>query len=390
MSRHSLSFLVCVGLLSLVPVVFAQPSSPSQPASSLVQVLYIIEGNTIVTYDVDPQTLTPRQAGTLRVNNAGMFYTLVPSPNGHFLYFIAYDAQLNKHLWVFATDANGAPIAPATEEIQMNYLYWLALAPANNFAYLVFDFPTKYYLNNFYVNRYLIDSATGSLSQPVVEAKYRLPNGAGGSEACWVNIDGFNASATKMYDDVNCSFHGGAGDTYYERTFDPQTGALGPDQQIYSWSNTYGGAEYVQFVGSHMFDFVLPNDYQQGIDSVNIDPIVPNTKPVLQCTAQMLEACGYATGVAHPSGQYVFMRISQDSAQIDKVELGAKKIVDTGNYIPSGFGQFSPDGTLVYSYNYSTSSLQVYGFDVSTSAVTAGGSIGLPSGVVAYYAAQRQ
>jgi hypothetical protein len=111
-------------------------------------------------------------------------------------------------------------------------------------------------------------------------------------------------------------------------------------------------------VGDLMFDFVNPNNYRQGINSVNsvnIYPRKPNTtKPLLQCTASMLQACGYAGGFAHPSGKYIFMEISQDTTQIDKVELGAKKIVDTSHYIPYRFfGVFSPDGTIAYAdYSY--------------------------------------
>ncbi len=127
-----------------------------------------------------------------------------------------------------------------------------------------------------------------------------------------------------------------------ERTVDLTTGALGSDVEVYSWQNGNQGSEYVQFVAGRMFDFVTPNPYQPGAESVNIYPVVPSTStPLLSCTAQMLEACGYASGVAHPSGKYVFMAISQDSTQIDKVEISQKKIVDTSNYIPVELSAFT-------------------------------------------------
>jgi hypothetical protein len=143
-----------------------------------------------------------------------------------------------------------------------------------------------------------------------------------------------------------------------------------------------------------MFDFVNPNSYQQGINSVSIYPLKPNTsKPLLQCTASMLQACGYAGGVAHPSSKYIFMEISQDTTQIDRVELGAKKIVDTSHYIPYRFyGVFSPDGTVAYSfYSYSSTFyyVEIYGFDVATSNVTPGGSIYIPSAFDPFFVAQR-
>ena len=107
----------------------------------------------------------------------------------------------------------------------------------------------------------------------------------------------------------------------------------------------------------------------------------------------MLQACGYAGGVAHPSGKYIFMEISQDTTQIDKVEQGAKKIVDTSHYIPYRFyGVFSLDGTVTYSfysYSYTFYYVEIYGFDVATSNVTPGGSIYIPSAFDPFFVAQR-
>jgi hypothetical protein len=104
----------------------------------------------------------------------------------------------------------------------------------------------------------------------------------------------------------------------------------------------------------------------------------------------MLEACGNATGVAHPSGKYVFMQISPDTTQIERVELGQHKIVDTGNYFPYQLGRLSPDGSLLYGYRYQSPGyiLQIYGFNQSTSAVTQGGQIYAPD-YGPYVAAER-
>jgi hypothetical protein len=82
----------------------------------------------------------------------------------------------------------------------------------------------------------------------------------------------------------------------------------------------------------------------------NVYPLVANTtKALIQCTAQMLEACGYAFyDFVHPSGKYLFLRIAQDVFQIARIELSAKKIVDTGNYVPYRVRTLSPDGSLIY------------------------------------------
>jgi len=154
------------------------------------------------------------------------------------------------------------------------------------------------------------------------------------------------------------------------------------------WSNGYEG---VHFVHNLMFDFVTPNNFQQGIDYVNIDPVKPNAKPLVHCTANMLEACGNTGGFVHPSGKYLFMQISQDTTQIDRVELGQHKIVDTGNYIPYAFGRFSPDGSLVYAILSQSSGylIEIYGFNATSSAVRPGGAIYVPSGFDSYFVAER-
>jgi hypothetical protein len=234
------------------------------------------------------------------------------------------------------------------------------------------------------LKRYTVDSNTGKMTQPHIEAQYQLPNGAGGSEYCGLIVLGFNKSGDTLYDEISCGYHGGSSATYYERSVNLQTGALGPDAQIYSWNNATEGGELVQFVGNLMFDFVTPNNYQPGVSSVDIYPAKPNTSTKLvHCTATMLQACGYASwGTTHPSGNYVFMAISQDTTQIDKVELSQKKIVDTGSYIPYRFSQFSPDGTMAYGrldMSDGSSYVEIYRFNVATAEVTQGGIIYMPT-----------
>jgi len=363
-------------------------------SSSAVQVVYVVDGSILTTYDIDPQTLYPTRVGTLTVPES-TYPIINPSADGHFLYYSAFnDASQSTHvLLVYATDATGAPQNPPVQRIDANSLYGgVAIDPKANFLYAIYAAPGAPYYTTYTIRRFVIDPNTGRISQSQAEATYSLPNGAEGTEYCGLIILGFNPAGTRLYDEVSCGYHGGASATYNERGVNLQTGALGPNAQVYSWSNSSGGGEYVQFVNGLLFDFVNPNSYEQGINSVDIYPVKPNTStPIVQCTASMLQACGYAIGVAHPSGKYVFMGVSQDSTQIDKVELSAHKIVDTTNYIPYQFGQFSPDGTLVYAISdASTYDIEIYGFDVATGAArTNGGVIVLPSGLDVWFTAHR-
>jgi hypothetical protein len=379
----------------MAPTAVAATLQPLKvPSSAVVQVVYVLDNSNILTYNVDPETLYATQVGTLSAPASTFYPSLSTSPNGRFLYYSVYDASLNQHVWIYETDATGSPQNPPVQEINARGFFApVQVDPTANFLYAVYSASTNGPNNIFTIQRYVLDPTTGKVSQAQTEAKYSLGNGEGGSEECWLFLLGFNAAGTKFYDEVSCSYHGGGSATYYERTLNPQTGALGPDTQVYYWNNSSGGADQVQFVNDLVFAFVMPNDYQQDIDSVNIYPLQPNTSsPLVQCTGAMLQACGNSRGWVHPSGQYVFMDISQDSTQIEQVDLSAKTIVDTSHYIPYAFyGQFSPDGTVVYpTYNFGTQYyIEIFGFDRANANVTQGGIIDVPSNLDSFFVAQR-
>ncbi len=385
----SRSFVCCV-LLCLGTLASAQnaATATAQTSPKPVQVMYLVSGTTILTYNVDPQTLKPAQVGSLTVrdavNNPDWYPQLIAAPNDHFIYFVGYASKTQQRLWVFATDTNGTPQLPVVQEFNVTSFNGLVVNPQSNFVYAVFEGAGSNgsYTTPWFVRSYVMDPASGKLSQSQIAATYALDNGADGTTFCYLSLLGFNSSGTHLYDEVSCSAHGEDG-TYNERTVNLATGALGSDVEVYSWQNgNSGGGESVQFVAGQLFDFVTPFDYARGYNSVNIYPVEPSTStPLLTCAAQMLEACGYGGGIAHPSGKYIFSTISVDLTQIDKVELAQDRIVDTSNSVPYWVTQFSPDGTLVYGIRYGDSGgyrILVYGFNVATAAVTPGGWINLP------------
>lgn len=383
-------FPLCLLLFSssFSPLAFAQDSATTPPQTQGVQVVYLIGSSTITTYNVDPQTLYPSQVGDpFTVNAVDLDYStasVIAAPNDRVLYIIGYESSTSQpRLMVYATDTSGAPENPALQVIPAAGLYQVIMDPQSSFLYAMFqgksgtDGYTRYT-----VRGYAVDYQ-GKLGNPQTVAAYNLSSDPSG-EDCAPYILGFNSAGTVLYDEVGCGYPGGISGTYNERSVDLKTGALGADAQIFHWTNAAGGIDTVQFVGDHVFIFRTPDDYQTGINSVDIYALAsPLGKPLLQCTASMLESCGNATGTTHPSGKYIFMSDSQDFTEIDRVDLNEKKIVDTGNYIPYGFGsssiagQFSPDGTLVYATG--ASAIQIYGFNVATSEVTPGGAISVPN-----------
>jgi hypothetical protein len=362
------------------------PSVPS-PSSTGVEVVYVVDGTNILTYDVDPNTLNATQVGQSLKLADPTFSQMVTSPDDHFLYITTYDRNQGENLWVYTTDASGVPQTPAVQKLKATGLYGIQIQPHTNFAYLMFGSTDTQGNNVDNVVRYVVSSTNGKLSSPVIVATYTGPN------YCGAFLIGSNASGTKLYDDFGCSPHDSNQATFYERTVNFQTGALGADVQIFSWNEGGTGFDNVSLVGNLLIDFKTPNNFQQGINSVNVYPLVPNTtKTLIQCTAKMLEACGYAFyDLVHPSGKYLFLQIAQDVSQIARIELSTKKIVDTGNYIPYSVRELSPDGSLAYAITAGTAYyfVEIYGFNAANGEVTPGGSIFVPSSLDPFYSAER-
>jgi hypothetical protein len=204
-----------------------------------------------------------------------------------------------------------------------------------------------------------------------------------------------NAAGTKLYDQIPCSYHGGNSTTFYERTVDTNSGSLGPDRQVYSWNNSSGGFQSVQFVKNLVFDFVTPNDWQENTSYLDLYPLQPNvTSPLIHCDASMLSDCdSNGNIITHPSAEYVFkLNGQQPGTDIEKVNLSAKQIDFTGSTIPYWVQQFSPDGTIAYAANDVGTALniQIYGFNVSNAQVTPGGSISVASDLDSWFAVERQ
>ncbi len=367
-------------------------SDPQSPATS--QVVYVIDGSTLTTYNVDPQTFQATQVGTLRLPES-VYPGLLASPNGHFIYYTAYlnYSQQGHKLYVYETNPSGVPQNTPVQTLKATGLSGLSVDPASNFLYAVYVGQAGAQTTPYVIRRYVMSPTTGKISQPVTEAKYELASGAGGGELCSLAIPGVADGGTIMYDEILCSFPGGASATYNQRTVNTQTGALGPDVQIYSWNNASGGGENVQFVNRLMFDFVIPNNFQQDVNLLNVYQVQPNVStPLISCGTSMLAACGdFIQTLAHPSGKYVFLTDPSSVANIGQMDLQTKQITETSS-IPYEVQQFSPDGTIAYGVNDVNGALdiEIYGFSVATGAVTPGGTISVPSDLDSWFAAERR
>jgi len=385
-------FLFCLSAFS-----FAQTSShtiASSTPSSGVQVIYVVDGSTLTTYNVDPQTLQATAVGTLTLPES-TYPDVVTSTNGRFLYYSAYlsSSQQDHELYVYDTNASGVPGQNPVQQLKATHLSGLVVHPSGKFLYRISVGPTSAQFTTPYdIVRDLINPKNGKLSAPITEATYTLDSNVSGND-CSLAILGFNVVGTEMYDGIFCyGPHASATITYNQRSVDPQTGALGPDQEVYSYSS-YAASEYasVQFEANLMFAFV--SYYNQGPNANLVDVYqLPNvTTPQINCTTSMLAVCGdFIFGLAHPSGKYVFLTDPTNVTDIGAVNLSTQQITETSS-IPYEVQQFSPDGTIAYAVNDVNGALdiEIYGFNVDTGDVRQGGTISVPSDLDSWFSAER-
>jgi hypothetical protein len=386
-------------LLSLSCLAFGLDSTneavDTSTPSSAVQVFYLAAGSSLYTYNVNPQTLQATQVGTLTLPES-VYPNLVASPNGRFLYYAAYlnDNDQGHMLYVYDTNGDGVPGTTPVQQVKAQQLSGMWVHPNGKFLYsiAVGAENQKQQTTPYSIVRNLVNSENGKLSQATSEADYTLETGSS-SNNCYLWIFGFNPTGTMMYDGILCSGpHGSGSATYNQRTVDLETGALGPDQQTYSYSY-YAGSEgvNVQFANNLMFAFV--SYYNQG-PNANLVEVYQTSNvntPAVDCTSSMWTVCGdFTEALAHPSGQYVFLSDPTAVTDIGRVNLSTQQISQTSS-IPNYVQQFSPDGSIVYGSNETngTWDIDIYGFDVGTGQVTQGGTISEPANYAGMWTAER-
>jgi hypothetical protein len=388
MSR-ALCLLLCFSSLAFAQI--NRNSEAGSSPSSAVQVFYVIGDTTLTTYNIDPQTLESRVVGATTLPQSE-YPDLVTSPDGKFLYYIGYVSGNDQKLYVYDTDAMGLPGSTPVQTTGAAQFAGLLVNPSGTFLYsVVVGPPGQQGTTPFAIVRNAIDPATGKLSGPVVEATYQLDTQSSGND-CSLSILGFDPAGTIMYDGIFCGGpHASGSSTYNQRAVDLQTGALGPDQQIYYFSY-YAGSGYanVQIEHNRMFAFVTFDNQGPNADLVDVYQL-PNSSPTINCTASMWAVCGDFSSfpLAHPSGEYVFLDDSNDATDIGQVNLETQQIVEL-NTLPYAVQLFSPDGAIAYG-TASTGPYEIYisGFNPETAEVKAGGTISLTPADDYWVAAQR-
>ena len=373
-----------VGLLfALSCVAFTQDLTTEVNAAPrrLEQVLYVADASNLYTYDIDPQTFQLSLMGTIPLPKAQLI-GLAASDDGRFLYVMASDPYpaTNNRIYVYDTTGYGVPGGPLQSVPATNQSSML-VDPGNHFLYTVHmgTHSTKNLTLPWSIYRYEINPTSGELTHLVNEATYFLP--AQGTNYCSLSILGMNPQGTLIYDNEFCGTHEGQNGIYDERTVNPHTGSLGAPEQIFTWSvDSIGNPESVQIIKGLLFAFAYPIAYQP-YNELQIYRITTkqNAKPRVDCTSTMLTACGSDIGVAHPSAKFVFYTNAQDNTtEVDAVDLTSRRIVSTGTTFSTATPnvlKFSPDGSIAYSWEPTTNSISIFGFNAATGVITTGGSV---------------
>jgi hypothetical protein len=364
-------YTICISLL--VTKSFAEDSTLK--SSSPVEVVYIVTGSTIQTYDVAASTGIPTPEGPPLTLPANAPY-VTPSPNGHFLYVQgSYDLF---RLWVYATSSTGVPEFPAIQSLPLpRALGMLRFDPNGKFAYAVKSTVDSRGNTHAAMRLFDVDPVSGVLTEdPNAVATYPLNGPCVRHYSGSLQIAGFNPSGSHLYVSWSCSYPGDTGAVYsYTQKVNRLTGALESAVPILKSDESDSSENRVSYTPKSLFDFSVNLVGPPGSNSLDVYRLSGGPKPILTCTASMLEACGYAlSAIPDLSGNFVFLNLSDSDTQIAQVDLTTKNITDSGYSVLGSVQYFSPDDVLVYSEVSdactTSCSIYIYNFDHSSGAVT--------------------
>src|ERR1700719_1123030 len=197
MRRHSTFFAPALAFFLLIPpMTSAAQTAPSSATSPQVEVVYVLDHNEVVTYDVDPDTGMPARQGTLAV--PPFFPTIIPSVDGHFLYVTGTEKGVYK-LWAYATDATGSPQPHPIQTLSFNKGIWnFTPNPNGGFAYAAQLVRNSQGQNVTGIRYFRIDPSTGLLTEsPNVLVTYP-PSGPCQSGGGGLRLLGFNPEGNQL------------------------------------------------------------------------------------------------------------------------------------------------------------------------------------------------
>jgi hypothetical protein len=384
--RLSSTLLFALALSFLIPPTTTIAQTTPE-ASSPLDVLYLVTGTEIQTYNVDPQSGVPTKYGVSAIPLPA-YPTVVPSLDDRFLYILGNNIETKTSiLLVYQTDSNGVPQNPPIQT--MNFRTSVSnfvLDSRGAFAYAVRSRQNSQQQTLAEIRSFTVNPQTGLLVEsPKPRATYP-PNGPCGTgllDSGLFFLVGFNSSRNQLYDEWFCAALDTETSRFYTRQVDQHTGALGPDVPL----TTGGSSGTGQIFSVNITPIAILNYYNAGFNgnenSLSVYPPTGGTTPIFTCAWAMLALCG-TSGAEIPdrSGNYIFFSTNQGGAEVTKLDLNESKIVDLGISIPDFVEAFSLDDKLIYGQSKSYGRqpvMPIYVFDPGSGSITNRSEVPLPS-----------
>lgn len=355
-------FLLMLGLA----VLLSCGGSSAHPTPDLPsgQVLYVINGGSISTYSVDPnslQTSLMEQPVDL-VPEPATLLQFDPSPHDHHVYVVWAEEQGVQHLSMFATDSSGVPQLPAIQVLDADSLSQFNMHPNGQFAYMleVTQNNDQYYAK---IRLFNVQDTDGKLTENI------QMQGSYGPSAFWpAQLYGFSPDGTKLYDASPVP----TGSVYRQRSINNGNGTLGADHQIIALNGNEDVAIGPVIAVQHQNNL---NPTQAYLD---IFPNIPNPKRAIHCTVAMLSYCATATNIQlDRSGRFLFLTDPVTAAiHVVWMNLAKNRIVDTQNSMPMtsqtpGY-VFNQAGNIIFAMQ-TDGNVHFFHFDPTSGSLTEGG-----------------
>jgi hypothetical protein len=318
------------------------------------ELLYLQEGQKIVTYSVDNTTAVSNKLGTMFTKFDPDFNFQI-CPSGSYLYILGFISEGNEMFAVYPLTTAGVPIAKPIQTLAVKpALSQFMVHPNGIDAYGMFSWTqvvggqTKYVSD---IVLFTINPKTGKLTN-TTKPVANFPLNARFQTAMY----GMNSKGSKLYMAAHDVGTGVEGTYHYSySTINAKTGALGTP--IAFWSDTVDPSKQQNSAFSDSLIAQVGERFDTGgTFFINLYPNkagVNPKDPLIHCTSEMLMVCGDNTAnpVLHPSGKYLFFYDESINQQtVVYINTALKKFQATGASVPGASIPtiFSRDGLLAY------------------------------------------
>jgi hypothetical protein len=351
------------------------------------ELLYVQEGQNLVTYTVNPTTALATKISSLSMHASPTYpIQIFHVPKGQFLYILGFTSATQEYFWVYALAGNGAPTPDPIQLLQVKpSLTQFVFHPNGNFGYGEYSWTQLSSLCNgpgYYADivLYTVDSVTGKLT----DTNDRVANFPDNCSNI-TYLYGLNSTGTKLYT-YNYPAQASYGDAnllYSYSAVNSNTGSLGPQVEFWDDSVSPEGER------SAFTNQLIAQSYAYGTNAINVylNTVFPQNA-IINCTSTMLQVCGDSIFAGDtesglyfdPTGQYLFvLDATTNQTPILHVDLTNDTLTETGSFLSSPVVPvFSHDGKMVYGNAKGT--VLVNAFDQANGESTASSTISVPEG----------